>query len=315
MQDIYRMMEERSSREFAPEGEFDKQAWAERKQSERQEAFDRADAAALRANSDPAALETYMRVAAQLPHHSATNILLIADRIPNATRVGTAEHWRRQGASVRRGQKAIPIIEPVKEYVRDDGSIGVLYDVRKVFDVSQTTARPCLPRRVDPHAALAALVARSPTRIEPVDDLGGVPAEYDHASGAIRVQRGLDEPQLLSALIVEAAHASMALGLDAYDRETHAAKADLAAGIAARRRARRAAGGVGGVRRRPRLGRRGVARLAHRGVLGSLFDEAHGGRRAMGAAVPGPVCRLRGGVAAHPAQPAPRRGARQRPVG
>ena len=46
MQDIYRMMEERSSREFAPEGEFDKQAWAERKQSERQEAFDRADAAA-----------------------------------------------------------------------------------------------------------------------------------------------------------------------------------------------------------------------------------------------------------------------------
>ena len=137
MQDIYRMMEERSSREFAPEGEFDKQAWAERKQSERQEAFDRADAAALRANSDPAALETYMRVAAQLPHHSATNILLIADRIPNATRVGTAEHWRRQGASVRRGQKAIPIIEPVKEYVRDDGSIGVLYDVRKVFDVNE----------------------------------------------------------------------------------------------------------------------------------------------------------------------------------
>lgn len=117
MQDIYRMMEERSSREFAPEGEFDKQAWAERKQSERQEAFDRADAAALRANSDPAALETYMRVAAQLPHHSATNILLIADRMPNATRVGTAEHWRRQGASVRRGQKAIPIIEPVMSYM------------------------------------------------------------------------------------------------------------------------------------------------------------------------------------------------------
>lgn len=65
----------------------------------------------------------------------------------------------------------------------------------------------------------------------------------------------------------------------------------------------------------PALDGGGVARLAHRGVLGSLFDEAHGGRRAMGAAVPGPVCRLRGGVAAHPAQPAPRRGARQRPVG
>ena len=53
MQDIYRMMEERSSREFAPEGEFDKQAWAERKQSERQEAFDRADAAGGGAAAPP----------------------------------------------------------------------------------------------------------------------------------------------------------------------------------------------------------------------------------------------------------------------
>ena len=235
MKDIYRMMEEQGGRGFAPEGEFDKQAWAERKQSERQEAFGRADAAALRVNSNPAALEAYMRVAAELPHHSATNVLLIADRMPNATRVGTAEHWRGQGASVRRGQKAIPIIEPVKEYVRDDGSVGVLYDVRKVFDVSQTTARPRLPRRADPHAALAALVSHPPARIEPVDDLGGVAAEYDHASGAIRVQRGLDEPQLLSALMTEAAHASMARGIDAYDREAHASKADLAAGIAARR--------------------------------------------------------------------------------
>lgn len=235
MQDVYRMMEGQGGRGFAPEGEFDKRAWAERKQSERQEAFERADAAALRANSDPAALEAYMRVAAALPHHSATNVLLIADRMPNATRVGTAEHWRGQGASVRRGQKAIPIIEPAKEYVRDDGSVGVLYDVRKVFDVSQTTARPRLPRRADPRAALAALVSRPPARIEPADDLGGAAAEYDHASGTIRVQRGLDEPRLLSALMTEAAHASMARGADTYDREAHAAKADLAAGIAARR--------------------------------------------------------------------------------
>ena len=131
------MMEERSSREFAPEGEFDKQAWAERKQSERQEAFDRADAAALRANSDPAALETYMRVAAQLPHHSATNILLIADRIPNATRVGTAEHWRRQGASVRRGQRRSPSSNPSRSTCATTAASASCTDVRKVFDVSQ----------------------------------------------------------------------------------------------------------------------------------------------------------------------------------
>ena len=85
--DIYEMM---GTRAEGPPGAqpFDKRAWAERKRQERQEAFARADAAALRANSDPAALESYLRVAAALPHHSATNILLIADRMPGATRVG-----------------------------------------------------------------------------------------------------------------------------------------------------------------------------------------------------------------------------------
>lgn len=190
--DIYEMMGTRA--EGPPEAPpFDKRAWAERKRQERQEAFARADAAALRANSDPAALESYLRVAAALPHHSATNILLIADRMPGATRVGTADHWRRLGAAVKRGEKAIHIIEPAKEYVRDDGSIGVLYDVRKVFDVSQTTARARLPRKADPHAALASLVSHPPARIEPSDDLGGPSAEYDHAAGVIRVQRGLDD--------------------------------------------------------------------------------------------------------------------------
>lgn len=232
--DIYEMMGTRA--ENPPENRpFDKRAWAERKREERQEAFARADAAALRANSDPAALESYLRVAAALPHHSATNILLIADRMPSATRVGTADHWRRQGAAVKRGEKAIRIIEPTKEYVRDDGSIGVLYDVRKVFDVSQTTARARLPRKADPHAALAALVSHPPARIEPSDDLGGPSAEYDHAAGVIRVQRGLDEPQLLRALATEAAHAVMARGEEGYDRDARAVQADLAANIVVRR--------------------------------------------------------------------------------
>ena len=136
---------------------------------------------------------------------------------------------------MKRGEKAIHIIEPTKEYVRDDGSIGVLYDVRKVFDVSQTTARARLPRKADPHAALASLVSHPPARIEPSDDLGGPSAEYDHAAGVIRVQRGLDEPQLLRALTTEAAHAAMARGGEGYDRDARAAQADLAANIVARR--------------------------------------------------------------------------------
>lgn len=79
--DIYEMMGTRV--EGPPEAPpFDKRAWAERKRQERQEAFARADAAALRANSDPAALESYLRVAAALPHHSA--MLALPQNQPNA---------------------------------------------------------------------------------------------------------------------------------------------------------------------------------------------------------------------------------------
>lgn len=214
---------------------FDKQAWAERKRQEREDAFARADAAALRVNSDPLALESYLRVAAALPHHSATNVLLIADRLPTASRVGTAEHWRLLGASIKRGQKAISIIEPSKEFVRGDGSIGILYDVRKVFDVTQTTMRPSPPKKGYPLAALESLIASPPVRLEPVGGTESCAAEYDHSAGLIRIQRGIDESQLVAALTTEYAHAWLARGVDSYNRDANAAKADLAAGIVARR--------------------------------------------------------------------------------
>ena len=38
---------------------------------------------------------------------------------------------------VKRGQDAITILEPGKEYRKDDGSTGVSYNVKKVFDISQ----------------------------------------------------------------------------------------------------------------------------------------------------------------------------------
>lgn len=42
----------------------------------------------------------------------------------------------------KRGADAITILEPGKEYTREkDGSTGVFYDPKKVFDISQTNSR------------------------------------------------------------------------------------------------------------------------------------------------------------------------------
>ena len=48
---------------------------------------------------------------------------------------------------MKKNQKGIVILEPGDEYTREDGSIGVSYNPKKVFDITQTTCAPeCSPR-------------------------------------------------------------------------------------------------------------------------------------------------------------------------
>lgn len=53
--------------------------------------------------------------------------------------------WQEDGVKVSKGAKSLSILEPV-EYAKKDGSTGIAYNVKKVFDVSQTTAEDRLRR-------------------------------------------------------------------------------------------------------------------------------------------------------------------------
>ena len=46
--------------------------------------------------------------------------------------------------------RPIKIVESNGEYTRDDGSIGVSYNIKRVYDISQTTARTRAPQAVFP---------------------------------------------------------------------------------------------------------------------------------------------------------------------
>ena len=48
--------------------------------------------------------------------------------------------WQEDGVKVSKGAKSLSILEPV-EYAKKDGSTGIAYNVKKVFDVSQTNGR------------------------------------------------------------------------------------------------------------------------------------------------------------------------------
>ena len=212
MESIYGAMGRRDAAERGGRsGDFDREEWAARKRAEREAAFALADDTALLVNGDGAARAALARVMGRLPGHSATNALLVLAQNPDATRLGDAGYWRRAGARIKQGERAISVIEPTKEFVRQDGTVGMLYDARKVFDASQTTARPRLPREFAAEEVLTALVARSPVQVSPADAPVPGGARYDPAAGEIMVERGLGAGELFSCLAREACRASMDL--------------------------------------------------------------------------------------------------------
>lgn len=201
---------------------FDKDVWAEKKQAERQAIYDLADATAAEVCVDGEKFRAYLDTQTRFERYSATNALLILAQMPTATQIKDFDGWKDAGASIKRQQKGISILEPGSEYERNDGTIGTGYNVKKVFDISQTTARakaqPTV--NVDDRLLLKALIHRPPAHIQTVDDLpGGMGAFYDHEQQVIFVRRGMDAPDIFRSVSTELAHAEIAATKESYTRE------------------------------------------------------------------------------------------------
>ena len=91
--------------------------------------------------SDSNAFQIFLDVQSRFDRYTANNALLITAQNPEAQKLGNYGYWREQGAYVKRQEKNNPIfiLEPGKEYTRDDGSIGTYYNAKKLYDISQTT--------------------------------------------------------------------------------------------------------------------------------------------------------------------------------
>lgn len=122
--------------------------------------YDLADNTAQKVVADGEQFRAFLNVQARFGRYSATNALLIYAQMPTATQLRDFDGWKSSGAFIKKQQKGISILEPGKEYEREDGTIGISYDVKKVFDISQTTAlragscqtnrRPNAPAGADP---------------------------------------------------------------------------------------------------------------------------------------------------------------------
>ncbi|MCQ4638627.1 hypothetical protein NE619_18010, partial [Anaerovorax odorimutans] len=139
---------------------------------------------------------------------------------------GSYGYWRDQGIYIQRGEKQNPvlILEPGKEYVREDGSIGTYYNAKKMYDISQTTekrrVRPQM--KVDERQLIRALTYNPPVSMQAVEQgqlSPGEGARFVPEERCIVIQKGMEAPAIFQSVTRELAHAQFAQGSREYNRK------------------------------------------------------------------------------------------------
>jgi ribosomal protein S25 len=141
---------------------FDKSAWAEQKQHDRENAYKLIDETAAKLSQDGLMLQKYLDVQGCFNRYSVSNALLILNQKPEATVLKDFEAWKEQGAYIRKKESGFYILEPGEEYSREDGTTGVSYKPKKVFDISQTGGGRRQAAGIDhlPVASVPSFIAR-----------------------------------------------------------------------------------------------------------------------------------------------------------
>ena len=142
---------------------------------------------------------------------------------PTATQLKDFGDWAEEKVSINKGAKSISILEPV-EYTKADGTPGVSYNVKKVFDVSQTKGRqtPAPTVNRDPQALVAVMIDTSPVIVEvapklPHPQMG---AFYDNEKQTLFVKKDIgDSVALCQCVAQELGHAQLSIDSDSYSRK------------------------------------------------------------------------------------------------
>ena len=200
---------------------FDKDNWRQQKRKERDDTYALLNSATEKVLKDSKQFQNYLDVQSKFENYSASNAILIMAQMPEATQVKNYGGWKKEGLSVSKDAKAIHIMEPGKPYTKPDGTRGTYYNVKKVYDISQTdieTKRNPVVR-VDDRVLIKALISKSPVPIENVDELpNNIGALYDHEQKRIFVRRGMNADNIFRSVSNELAHAEIASENKTYNR-------------------------------------------------------------------------------------------------
>ena len=181
------------------------------------------DETAQRMANDGSLFQSYLDVQARFDRYSVGNAVLITAQKADATQLSDFKGWKNNGVFIKKGESGIVLLEPGEEYTKEDGTVGVSYNSKKVFDISQTTAkvkdRPAMKR--DERLLLKAIIHNAPCPIEISQKLPeNINAVYRPDDKKIYVRSGLEAGDIFRGISQELAHAHLDDG--AYKRSDHA---------------------------------------------------------------------------------------------
>ncbi len=183
---------------------FDKAEWAAAKQAQRNEAYGLIDATCEKMMTDGGTFRQYLDVQGRFDRYSVNNAILVSAQKPEATQLKEKAAWKQSRVYVNKDAQKVVILEPSKEYTRDDGTKAVGYNAKEVFDVSETSAKD----RQQPQEAktmrelVSAMIDASPVDFQPVAELE-IPAYYDSSQQMIFIKTDLSEEQLFVSMAKE----------------------------------------------------------------------------------------------------------------
>ena len=132
------------------------------------------------------------------------NAVLVSAQMPEATQLKDYNAWKQSRVYVNKDAQKIVILEPSKEYTRDDGTKAVGYNAKVVYDISETSAKD-RQQAQEPKTMrelVSAMIDASPVPFVPVADLE-IPAYYDSKQQTIFIKTGLTEEQLFVSMAKE----------------------------------------------------------------------------------------------------------------
>ena len=140
--------------------------------------------------------------------YTVTNTLLIMAQNPKATLLKDYYHWKAAKAYLMKNAQKIEILEPSGEYEKNDGSIGINYNPKTLYDVSSISYGKRFiekPNEYSPNELVSSIIYRASVLPEVVSNDSTLPEDvfFDENSKTVYVKDGQEPNKMINGLLRE----------------------------------------------------------------------------------------------------------------